>query len=64
MVQSTGFRMQDSLRLLYGPATMCIRVLLIEDENEIADFIVRGLREESFDVHRSADGIDGWQQTA
>lgn len=54
--------MQDSLRLLYGPATMCIRVLLIEDENEIADFIVRGLREESFDVHRSADGIDGWQQ--
>ncbi len=56
--------MQDSLRLLYGPATMCIRVLLIEDENEIADFIVRGLREESFDVHRSADGIDGWQQTA
>jgi len=39
---------------------MGIRVLVIEDDEEIADFIVRGLREEGFTVERAADGIDGW----
>jgi two-component system copper resistance phosphate regulon response regulator CusR len=37
-----------------------IRILVIEDEDEIADFLVRGLREEGFTVERSADGEDGW----
>ncbi len=35
---------------------MGIRVLVVEDEPEIADFIVRGLREEGFTVERAADG--------
>jgi two-component system copper resistance phosphate regulon response regulator CusR len=35
---------------------MGIRVLLIEDEAEIADFVVRGLREEGFTVEHAADG--------
>jgi len=39
---------------------MSIRVLLVEDEDEIADFVVRGLREEGFIVERAADGEAGW----
>lgn len=41
---------------------MGIRVLLIEDDEEIADFIVRGLREEGFVVEHAADGVDGWHR--
>ena len=41
---------------------MGIRVLVIEDESEIADFIVRGLREEAFTVEHSANGLDGWDR--
>jgi two-component system copper resistance phosphate regulon response regulator CusR len=41
---------------------MGIRILVIEDEDEIADFLVRGLREEGFTVERAADGQGGWQQ--
>jgi two-component system copper resistance phosphate regulon response regulator CusR len=39
---------------------MGIRILVIEDEAEIADFIVRGLREEGFTVEHAANGEDGW----
>lgn len=39
---------------------MAIRVLLIEDEPEIADYLVRGLREETFVVDHAADGGSGW----
>lgn len=41
---------------------MGIRVLVVEDEDEIADFLVRGLREEGYTVERSADGHDGWHR--
>jgi two-component system copper resistance phosphate regulon response regulator CusR len=37
-----------------------IRILLIEDDAQIADFLVRGLREEGFTVEYAADGDDGW----
>ena len=37
---------------------MGIRVLLIEDDNEIADFVVRGLREEGFTVELAVNGDD------
>ncbi|MHB1425509.1 MAG: response regulator transcription factor [Gemmataceae bacterium] len=40
---------------------MALRVLLIEDDEEIADFIGRGLREEGFLVEIAADGTLGWQ---
>jgi two-component system copper resistance phosphate regulon response regulator CusR len=43
---------------------MGIRILVIEDEDEIADFLVRGLREEGFVVERAADGEDGWHRLA
>ena len=39
---------------------MSIRVLVIEDEPEIADYLVRGLREENFTVEHAADGETGW----
>jgi two-component system copper resistance phosphate regulon response regulator CusR len=39
---------------------MGFRILVIEDEDEIADFLVRGLREEGFTVERAADGGEGW----
>ncbi|HZV07217.1 MAG TPA: response regulator transcription factor [Gemmataceae bacterium] len=39
---------------------MAIRLLLIEDDEEIADFISRGLREEGFVVEVAADGTSGW----
>ncbi len=35
---------------------MGIRILVVEDEPEIADFLIRGLREEGFTVEHAADG--------
>jgi two-component system copper resistance phosphate regulon response regulator CusR len=37
------------------------KILLVEDDAEIADFILRGLREEGFRVERAADGAEGWR---
>ena len=42
-----------------GTVGMGIRILVVEDEDAIADFLVRGLREEGFTVERAADGDDG-----
>jgi two-component system copper resistance phosphate regulon response regulator CusR len=39
---------------------MGIRILLIEDEAEIADFLMRGLREEGFTVESAGDGDSAW----
>ena len=39
---------------------MSSRILLIEDEARIADFLVRGLREEGYQVEHAADGPSGW----
>jgi two-component system copper resistance phosphate regulon response regulator CusR len=39
---------------------MGIRVLVIEDEADFADFLVRGLREEGLTVELSKDGASGW----
>ena len=39
---------------------MGIRILIVEDDDEIADYLLRGLREESFTVERAADGQAGW----
>ena len=41
---------------------MGIRILVIEDEAEIADFVIRGLREEGFTVEHAADGEEGWHR--
>src|ERR1700758_3227689 len=40
---------------------MGIRILIIEDEADLADFIVRGLREEGFAVERAGDGERAWE---
>jgi two-component system copper resistance phosphate regulon response regulator CusR len=39
---------------------MGVRVLLVEDEYEIGDFVTRGLREEGFTLEWAADGDAGW----
>jgi two-component system copper resistance phosphate regulon response regulator CusR len=39
---------------------MGIRILVIEDERPIADFLVRGLREEGFVTEHAADGESAW----
>jgi DNA-binding response OmpR family regulator len=39
---------------------MGIRLLVVEDEAAIADFLVRGLREEGYTVEHAADGESGW----
>ena len=41
---------------------MGMRILVIEDDAEIADYLVRGLREEGFVVTHSADGDDAWHE--
>jgi len=39
---------------------MGIRILIVEDETEIADFLIRGLREEGFTIEHAADGETAW----
>ena len=39
---------------------MSLRLLVVEDEPEIADFLVRGLREEGYVIEHAADGLTGW----
>jgi DNA-binding response OmpR family regulator len=41
---------------------MSVRILLIEDEARIADFLIRGLSEEGYCVEHAADGVRGWSQ--
>ena len=41
--------------------SMSVRVLIVEDEEELADFVVRGLREEGFTVAHAADGEQAWE---
>lgn len=40
--------------------SMSNRLLLIEDEPGIADFLVRGLREEGYQIEHASDGPSGW----
>ncbi|VTR95263.1 transcriptional regulator : Response regulator with CheY-like receiver domain and winged-helix DNA-binding domain OS=Singulisphaera acidiphila (strain ATCC BAA-1392 / DSM 18658 / VKM B-2454 / MOB10) GN=Sinac_0888 PE=4 SV=1: Response_reg: Trans_reg_C [Gemmata massiliana] len=39
---------------------MGIRILLVEDETAIGDFVARGLREEGYSVEWATDGDAGW----
>ena len=39
---------------------MSIKVLLVEDERGLADFVSRGLREEGYVIETAFDGISGW----
>jgi DNA-binding response OmpR family regulator len=41
---------------------MSNRILVLEDEARIADFLVRGLSEEGYVVERAADGGEGWRR--
>ena len=37
-----------------------MRLLLVEDEKKVADFVARGLRAERFAVDLAYDGVSGW----
>jgi two-component system copper resistance phosphate regulon response regulator CusR len=39
---------------------MSFRILVIEDEAQIADFVIRGLREEGFTAEHAAEGDTAW----
>lgn len=41
-----------------------MRLLLVEDEKKVADFIARGLRAESFAVDVAYDGAAGWAKAS
>src|SRR5689334_18649499 len=41
-----------------------MRLLLIEDERKVADFITRGLRAERFAVDVAYDGTSGWEMAS
>jgi DNA-binding response OmpR family regulator len=41
-----------------------MRLLLIEDERKVADFIARGLRAERFAVDIAYDGTSGWEMAS
>ncbi len=36
------------------------RILVVEDEENIADYLVTGLREEGYEVEHAVDGVVGW----
>ncbi len=37
-----------------------MRILLIEDDLKIADFVIKGMREAGFAIDHAADGVDGF----
>ena len=39
-----------------------MRVLVIEDDNKIASFVTKGLREAGFAVDHAADGVEGLER--
>jgi len=41
-----------------------MRLLLIEDEKKVADFVARGLRAERYAVDVVHDGVSGWEQAS
>jgi two-component system copper resistance phosphate regulon response regulator CusR len=43
---------------------MGLRLLVVEDQDDFADFVVRGLREEGLTVERAANVADAWHALA
>jgi two-component system copper resistance phosphate regulon response regulator CusR len=41
---------------------MGIRILLVEDDEAIAEYVTRGLQEEGYDAECAADGVAGWHR--
>jgi two-component system copper resistance phosphate regulon response regulator CusR len=46
----------------YQGEGMALRILVIEDEANIADYLVTGLREEGYAVEHAVDGISAWHR--
>src|ERR1043165_2859109 len=52
------------LHLLGLAVCLRMRVLLIEDERKVADFVARGLRSERFAVDTAYDAPSGWEMAS
>jgi two-component system copper resistance phosphate regulon response regulator CusR len=52
-------RLLSTLTYVLVVVTMSFRILLVEDDAEIAEFVAQGLREEGYVVEVAADGHDG-----
>src|SRR5262245_8064566 len=46
----------------YQGEGMAPRILVVEDEANIADYLVTGLREEGYAVEHAADGVSAWHR--
>ena len=51
--------MENTHRPISRCRKMALRILVIEDDDEISDFVLQGLREEGFSVDRARDGTEG-----
>ena len=60
VVKSRGLETGGAGSEVEEGGVMGIRILVVEDDEEIADFVVRGLREEGYTVEHAADGESGW----
>jgi two-component system copper resistance phosphate regulon response regulator CusR len=58
-IKSTLCTPAELSRTAYN-GVMSIKVLVVEDERDLADFVTRGLREEGYVVETAADGTSGW----
>src|SRR5262249_6841484 len=56
--QSRSYKTREASSGLEG--RMGARILVIEDEENISDYLVTGLREEGYAVGHAADGDVGW----
>jgi two-component system, OmpR family, copper resistance phosphate regulon response regulator CusR len=62
---ATGIRSVDEVIAKKGPwgeRGVSARILLVEDEANIAEYLVIGLREEGYAVEHAADGGSAWQR--
>jgi DNA-binding response OmpR family regulator len=55
-----GLRNESGDRFVY----LNMRVLLVEDERKVADFVARGLRAERYAVDTAYDGVSGWEMAS
>ena len=59
MTEASGAHKGPILHQQMGRINLAMRVLVIEDDKEAADYLVKGLRESGYTVDHAGDGRDG-----
>lgn len=59
--RTTAYPAGDALFLRLGP-TRCPRVLVVDDERQIVEFLAALLEDEGFEVQRAYDGEEAWER--